>query len=296
MTSLDKDLQANKSNLEGFFSISKRVRAYLPNVLSGAVDKNGYTIYVSEVAGSKRYLRPINKSLYIQDDSLFEQSYATFLQTVSKMKAKTFSFDNNEKNNINSFLYTVQQSIGAGLDLMVGSNSARKHAGNRFEELIRAVFTAIGIANKRIVLRIPYDTGKGKKIYKCENDLVLSPYETVFSTPEQLDEKEIVVSVKTTSKDRMGKMFIDKILLEKFVKHPQKVIGIFNNDVQRKNNNGISFTLASGLFMVYTKFLTEIEGIYYLDPPPAALKEPYSQYMKPFSELLTHDIATLLLP
>jgi hypothetical protein len=296
MTPLDKDLQKNKNSLEDFFNIAKRVRAYLPNVLSDSVDKNGYTIYVSEVAGSKRYLRPVNKSLYIQDDMLFEQSYTAFLKAVSKIKSKELHFDENEKNNINSFLYTIQQSIGAGLDLMVDPNSARKHVGNRFEELIRAVFTAIGISNKRIVLRIPYDTGEGEKIYKCENDLVLSPYEKVVSTPEQLDEKEIVVSVKTTSKDRMGKMFIDKILLEKFVKHPQKVIGIFNNDVQRKRNNDISFTLVSGLFMVYTKFLTEIEGVYYLDPPPIALKEPYNRYMKPFSELITTDIFNLMIP
>jgi len=295
MISLDKDLQKNKNSLEDFFNISKRVRAYLPNVLSYSVDKNGYTIYVSDVAGSKRFLRPINISLYIQDDSLFEQSFNAFLQTVSKIKSKELHFDENEKNNINSFLYTIQQSIGAGLDLMVDPNSARKHVGNRFEELIRAVFSAIGISNKRIVLRIPYDTDEGEKIYKCENDLVLSPYENVISTPEQLDEKEIVVSVKTTSKDRMGKMFIDKILLEKFVKHPQKVIGIFNNDVQRKRNNDISFTLVSGLFMVYTKFLTEVEGVYYLDPPPTAMKEPYCKYMKPFSELITQDIFELLI-
>jgi hypothetical protein len=189
MTSLDKDLQSNKSSLEDFFNISKRVRAYLPNVLSGSVDKNGYTIYVSEVAGSKKYLRPINKSLYIQDDELFEQLYNTFLQTISKIKFQELHFDESEKKNINSVLYTIQQSIGAGLDLMVDPNSARKHVGNRFEELIRAVFTAIGISNKRIVLRIPYDTDEGEKIYKCENDLVLSPYENVFSTPEQLDGK-----------------------------------------------------------------------------------------------------------
>lgn len=296
MISLDKDLQENKNCIEDFFDIAKRVRIYLPNVLSGSVKKNGYIIYVSDVAGSKRYLRPINESLYIEDDKLFEQAYEIFLNTVSKIRMKVSDFDTDEKKNIDSFLYTVQQSIGAGLDLMVDPNSARKHVGNRFEELIRVVFRLIGISNKRIVLRIPYETDEGEKIYKCENDLVLSPYEKVASTAEHLDEKEVVVSVKTTSKDRMGKMFIDKILLEKFVKHPQKVIGIFNNDVQRKKNNDISFTLVSGLFMVYTKFLTKIEGVYYLDPPPAALKEPYNRHMKPFSELITNDISVLLIP
>ena len=296
MTSLDKDLQKNKKSLIDFFNTSKRVRAYLPNVLSNSVEKNGYTIFVSDVAGSKKYLRPIKKSLYIQDDNLFEQSHFDFMQTVSKIKGQNLSFSEGEKMNVNAFLYTIQQSIGAGLDLMVDPNSARKHVGNRFEELIRAVFTEIGVANKRIVLRIPYETEDGIKIYKCENDLILSPFDKVTSTPEQLNEKEIVVSVKTTSKDRMGKIFIDKILLEKFVKHPQKVIGIFHNDVQRKNNNDISFTLVSGLFMVYTKFLTEIEGVYYLDPPPVALKQPFKRFMKPFSELITQDIFKLLVP
>jgi len=92
----------------------------------------------------------------------------------------------------------------------------------------------------------------------------------------------------------MGKMFIDKILLEKFVEHPQKVIGIFLNDVQRKESDNISFTLVSGLFMVYSKFLTKLEGVYYLDPPPVTKKKPYSGYMKPFSELITKDIYEIL--
>ena len=138
MISLDKDLQKNKNSIEEFFDIAKRVRVYLPNVISTSVKKNGYIIYVSDVAGSKKYLRPINESLYIHDDRQFEEAYDMFLQTVSKVKSKESSFDVDEKNNINSFLYTIQQTIGAGLDLMVDPNSARKHVGNRFEEIGRA--------------------------------------------------------------------------------------------------------------------------------------------------------------
>ncbi len=179
-----------------------------------------------------------------------------------------------KENVIDKTIYTIQQSIGAGLDLLVNPNSARKHVGNRFEELIKVIFTEIGVANKMIVLQIPYKAGEGTKTYKCENDLIISPFESVKSSSNSLDENEVVVSVKTTSKDRMGKMFIDKILLERFVEHPQKVIGIFLNDVQRKESDNISFTLVSGLFMVYSKFLTELEGVYYLDPPPNANKKP----------------------
>jgi len=76
--------------------------------------------------------------------------------------------------------------------------------------------------------------------------------------------------------------------------HEQKVIGIFLNDVQRKESNNISYTLVSGFFMVYTKFLTPLEGVYYLDPPPNAGKAPFNEHMKPLSELLVEDIVGLL--
>ena len=140
-----------------------------------------------------------------------------------------------------------------------------------------------------MTLQIPYETDEDTKIYKCENDLILSPFKKVKSTSTDLDENEIIVSIKTTSKDRMGKIFIDKLLLEKFVGHPQKVIGVFLN-VQRKESNNISYTLVSGLFMVYSKFLTKLDGVYYLDLPPKAEKSPYNKLIKPFSELLVKDI------
>ena len=293
MISLDKDLQKPKYNLEDFGKITNRILGYLPNVLSGYQDKNGYRIYSSEIAGTKKYIRPLNRSLFIDNNSKFSDYFEKLKTVFQKIKSEK-SISESENNLINSTVYTIQQSVGAGLDLLVNPNSARKHVGNRFEELIRVIFTEIGIANKSLVLQIPYETDEGIKTYKCENDLILSPYNEVKSDSSSIDSHEIVVSIKTTSKDRMGKMFIDKILLERFVDHPQKVIGIFLNDVQRKESNNISFTLVSGLFMVYTKFLTKLDGIYYLDPPPNAVKKPYSNYMKPFSNLITHDIKQLL--
>lgn len=294
MISLSQDLQEKKNSLVEFESITVRVLEYLPNVLSEFKVKNGYKIHSSQIAGTTKYVRPINQRLFIYSSNDFRTKLIDFRTVIKKLKNKHDDWEDWEKELIDSVLYTIQQSIGAGFDLLANPNSARKHVGNRFEELVKAIFTEIGIANKRTVLQIPYKTDEGEKTYKCENDLILSPYSKVKSTNKHLDEHEIVVSAKTTSKDRMGKMFIDKMLLERFVNHDQKVIGIFLNDVQRKENNNISFTLVSGLFMVYSKFLTELEGVYYLDPPPNALKEPFNKYMKPFSELVTKDIWKLL--
>ncbi len=293
MTPLDKDLQEVKISLYNFYELTKRVLQYIPNVLNHHEEKNDYIIYSSQIAGTIKYIRPINKNLFFQDIKEFEDNFAKLKLIFKKISEGEFiPFD--EKKIIDKTIYTIQQSIGAGMDLLVNPNSARKHVGNRFEELIKCVFNEIGIVNKKLVLQIPYETDEGTKTYKCENDLVISPFKQVKSTSRSLHVNEVVVSIKTTSKDRMGKMFIDKILLERFVNHPQKVIGIFLNDVQRKQTDNVGFTLVSGLFMVYSKFLTELEGVYYLDPPPNALRKPYSQYMKTFSELITNDLKLIL--
>ena len=292
MLPLDKDLQKVKSSINDFFEITNRVLDYFPNVINNTIEKGDYLISSSNIAGTIKFLRPINRKLFIQEKNVFNDYFQRLILIFENIRNKK-NVTEEDKIIIDRVIYTIQQSIGIGLDLMVNQNRARKHVGNRFEELIRVIFTEISVSNKRTVLQIPYETDEGQKIYKCENDLIISPFENVESTNKHLDENEIVVSIKTTSKDRMGKMFIDKILLERFVKHPQKVIGIFLNDVQRKEDNNISFTLVSGLFMVYTKFLTTLEGIYYLDPPPNALKLPYSNHMKRFSDLITEDLEKL---
>ena len=202
MLPLDKDLQEHKTTFLEFKKITIRVLEYLPNVLSNFNEKNGYKIHSSLIAGTTRYIRPINQRLFIYSPAEFETSFSNFNLLVDKLKTKGQNWSSSEKELIDSVVYTIQQSIGAGFDLLVNPNSARKHVGNRFEELIKVLFTEIGISNKKTVLQIPYQTDEGQKTYKCENDLILSPYEGVRSTSKHLDENEIVVSVKTTSTER----------------------------------------------------------------------------------------------
>lgn len=294
MLPLATDLQIKKTSLDEFITLAKRVLEYSPNVLSGKKEKGNYYIYSSDIGNTKKFVRPINKLLFIPSSAGIDATAIKFREVIEKIKADT-AISKEEEFIIDSFLYTLIQSVGMGLDLLVESNSSKKHVGNRFEELIRSVFDEIGVFNKKGVTKIPYETAEGTKYYTCENDLILSPTQDLIAN-RGIDPSEVVISVKTTSKDRMGKIFMDKILLEKFVKHPVKVMGIFLNDVQRKNNNNISFTLVSGLFMVYNTFLTELEGVYYLDPPPNASVPPYNRHIKPFSKLLSEDLHQLLSP
>ena len=148
-----------------------------------------------------------------------------------------------------------------------------------------------------IGLRIPYNTDEGEKYYRCETDVIISPYKTVKSNALNIDPNEIVISLKTTTKDRMPKIFIDKILMERFLGHPVRMIGISQNDVQRKDTSGetkISYTFVSNLFMVYTKFLAELEGYYYVDIPKKATEKPFTRHIFPFSNLILKDVWKLL--
>ena len=245
---LDKKLQEKKCSLDDFKSVTLQVLAYLPAVITNYTYKRGYVINQSEQAGTSKFIRPIKTNSFLADPKEFEEQFDQMIALFGEIKSGERNFAQPQLNLIDKVIYTTQQALGADFDLLVKPNAARKHAGNRFEELIQFVFTAIGVANKKLVLQIPYETEQGQKVYKCENDLILSPYQEVISTSQMIDKNEVVVSIKTTSKDRMGKMFIDKLLLERFIGHEQKLIGIFLNDVQRKEADNISFTFVYGLY------------------------------------------------
>lgn len=294
MEPLSQQLLSSSENLRDFGRLTKRTLYHLPDVLNTSPDfKAPYRLPTASMGSTTKSLRPVNEEIFINEAEEFEEKFQAFLLILEKARNEK-TFDNSEYETVDQVSYTIQQSIGLGLDLWVNPNSARKHMGNRFEELIRAIFNELGVAHKRVVLKIPYETEEGTKTYKCENDLVLSPHSEVRSTSTFLDPDEVVLSVKTSSKDRLGKLFIDKMLMERFVGHRPKVVGIFLNDVQRKAEDNISYTLVSGLFMVYTNFLVPMDGLYYMDPPPNARQEPCNQHMKRFSQLVLEDLHQLL--
>ena len=297
MSSLSEDLQSPKNNIYEFRDLTLRVLNYLPDVLDEETEFNNYVICSSNIAGTRKSVRPFNKNLFIRNSNAFDEKYRDYEKIIERVIKKERKFSPQEYLLIDSIVYTMQQAMGIGLDLMVQVNSARKHIGNRFEELIRALLTSVKITSQKITLNIPYKTEDGNKFYRCETDVVISPYKSVRSDSSTIDPNEIVISLKTTTKDRMPKIFIDKVLMEKFVGHKVKVVGISQNDIQRKEGNGeikISYTFVSNLFMVYTKFLAQLEGYYYLDPPAKALTKPFNEHIFTFSKFLLADVWRLL--
>jgi hypothetical protein len=296
MSSLVDDLKSSKNTLNEFREIAERSLNYMLDMIDETIIYNDYKICSSTTAGTRKTIRPLNMNLFIADANQFKQEYNEFEKCLLKIREKSYNFQKENEILIDRVVYTIQQAIGVGFDLVVESNSARKHVGNRFEELIRTIFRSLDIKLKKIVLSIPYHTEQGESYYKCETDIVLSPFDKVKSTSLMIDPNEIVISLKTTTKDRMPKIFIDKLLMEKFLDRPVKMVGISQNDIQRKEGAKptVNTTFVANLFMVYTQFLTDLNGYYYMDLPHRAKEEPFNRHIFRFSKLITKDVWDLL--
>ena len=83
---------------------------------------------------------------------------------------------------------------------------------------------------------------------------------------------KIIGSVKTSSKDRLDKIFVDKFLLAKLTGKNIPHVAIFLNDVQRKGKSpkeyGVNSTFLPGHFKGYTVKLNPMDGVYYFDIRP----------------------------
>ncbi len=159
---------------------------------------------------------------------------ATFLNAEQQFKQVLEQLKCGEKpenvlrQNVIRTIYTIQQSIGATLDaLPTGkSNQARKVNGDLFERLIRLLIVSIGIDCVSGTMQVPIRNAIGEELFRSsyQHDLLIS----------KNSELKIIGSVKTSSKDRIDKVFMDKFLYNKLTETDLPHIAIFLNDVQRK--------------------------------------------------------------
>jgi hypothetical protein len=129
----------------------------------------------------------------------------------------------------------------------------------------------------------------------------------LFNTTYQHDllisednELKIIGSVKTSSKDRIDKIFVDKFLYNKLTSTALPHIAIFLNDVQRKktkhqNRYGINATFLPGHFKAYTIKLNPLDGVYYCDIRPNMITDGLlSQHIQTIDNFFYRDIWNLL--
>ncbi|MDR1981718.1 MAG: hypothetical protein LBQ39_08910, partial [Tannerellaceae bacterium] len=165
------------------------------------------------------------------------------------------------------------------------SNTARKLNGDLFENFIRLIIQEIGIACRSGVIQLPvYIDNEIAFNMSYQHDLII----------ENDGEIKVIGSVKTSSKDRLDKIFIDKFLYNKLTEKATPHIAIFLNDVQRKGKEpkyGINATFLPGHFKGYTVKLNPLDGVYYCDIRPNMQTENIlKDHIRTFDNLLIEDI------
>ena len=193
---------------------------------------------------------------------------------------------------VNRSVYTIQQSIGAALDALPAgkSNTARKINGDLFERFIRLLLLRVGIECTSGVVKVPVKVdGADEFMMSYQHDLIIKSGALV----------KIIGSVKTSSKDRLDKIFVDKFLLAKLTGKDIPHVAIFLNDVQRKGKTpkdyGVNATFLPGHFKGYTVKLNPLDGVYYFDIRPNMLTENIlKDHIRTFDHFLFKELWRLL--
>lgn len=282
--------KTNFVDLKAFVKFSSEYLEYIADNLQAVIisqNENHYQFYQYKKEGNFQISRPINSNLMYKSDDFLHASneYIQILKNIKNIDKK----DSSIREIINNGTYTIQQSIGCALDgLPAGqSNTARKLNGDLFEHFIRLIIRELGIDCKSGVIQVPV-IAEGEALFNMsyQHDLIIG----------NGDDVKVIGSIKTSSKDRIDKIFIDKFLYNKLTEKTTPHIAIFLNDIQRKktsteNQYGVSATFLPGHFKGYTVKLNPLDGVYYCDIRPNMRTESIlKDHIKTFDHLLLEDI------
>lgn len=279
----------NKDNFlkpTDYINFAKQYLEYITDNLQAVIvskNENHYRFFQYKEEASFNVTRPIN-SLLMYNFADFEKQSAEFLKILTDVEAND-SEENREI--INRTIYTAQQCIGATLDALPAnrSNTARKINGDLFERFIRLIIATVGVSVTDGTVAIPVKVDDETGFFmKYQHDLIIKVDEEI----------KAIGSVKTSSKDRIDKIFVDKFLHNKLTEKDTPHFAVFLNDVQRKGadgNYGINSTFLPGHFKGYTIKLNPLDGVYYCDIRPNMLTQNIlKDHIKTFDNFLFTDI------
>ncbi|MBI3653089.1 MAG: hypothetical protein HY231_18840 [Acidobacteria bacterium] len=295
-------------NLNDYFILGNSFLSFLQQASLTRIispSQSNYIFYQYDHDANHRITRPLNKDLFLESPHDFEsarENFLDFLNDLRRYNERAATLKKNRKylasKEINKVIYTMQQSIGSIGDSFDNSNQSRKRIGQLFENLVKLVLKEMGLECEPRTISIPIPDYEGYRM-PYELDLVFSRDKAILTTEtEYIHQSEIVGSVKTTSKDRIDKIFLDKFLLTKLLERKVPVIAIFLHDVQRAQRGnsifGIASTFKSNHFLGYTVALNKLDGVYYVDPrPEMTVNERLREQIHDFQQLLVKDLWTL---
>jgi hypothetical protein len=257
-----------------------------------AQNENSYLFFQYNDEGGYNITRPLNSNLMLSAEN-FSAAKINFLQTIDQLRNQSLP-SAASRANFNCSIYSIQQAIGATLDALPAgmSNQARKVNGDLFERFIRLLIVELGIDCVSGTVQVPIKDAAGNELCKAsyQHDLML----------KQNGELKVIGSVKTSSKDRIDKVFLDKYLYSKLTECDLPHVAIFLNDVQRKktrreNSYNVSSTFLPGHFKAYSIKLNALDGVYYCDVRPNMETDEFlASHIKTIDNFFCTDMRELL--
>lgn len=282
--------KSNFNTLKDYIDYCINFLHYIKTELQAVIisqNELNYCFYQYGKDGNYNISRPINKDLMFSLEDIDKLSN-DFTRIISNIKAISSNLDF-ERSILCKSIYTIQQSIGAILDALPSgkSNNARKINGDLFERLICLLINSAGVKCAAGKIKIPI-TVKGEKPFTMDyqHDLVIYKEDVI----------RLIGSIKTSSKDRIDKIFFDKYLYSRLTETTTPYIAIFLNDVQRKvttleNKYGISSTFLPGHFKAYTFKINPLDGVYYCDIRPNMISDEFlKRYIKTIDKFFFDDL------
>lgn len=246
-----------------------------------AQNENNYRFFQYRRDGEYNITRPVNGDLFLSlsDYDSIARNLETTLEHICDIK-----YDELNRKYLNNFIYTTQQSIGCALDALPSSktNTSRKVNGDLFERLIQLIIKKLGfsIESETLSVKVPNST----ESMKYQNDIEIKINGEIVA----------IGSVKTSSKDRIDKIFLDKLMYNRLTQTDTPHFAIFLHDVQRAGkepNYKIGQTFLTGHFKAYTIGLNPLDGVYYCDLRPIMKTDVLlKEHIKTLDYLLCEDI------
>ena len=246
-----------------------------------AKNENNYRFFQYRRDGEYNITRPVNSELFFKLGE-YENIALDFEKSLANIR--DIKDDEEARRNINNFIYTTQQTIGCALDALPSSktNTSRKVNGDLFERLMQMIIGQLGFTIDSETLSVPVPKSMEKMNY--QNDIEIKVKGEIVA----------IGSVKTSSKDRIDKIFLDKLMYNRLTNTDTPHFAIFLHDVQRAGkepNYKIGQTFLTGHFKAYTIGLNPLDGVYYCDLRPIMKTDDLlKEHIKSLDYLLCEDV------
>ncbi len=274
--------------IEDYMEFSKYYLEFISTELQAEIiaqNENNYCFFQYRRDGEYNITRPVNSNLFLRLSN-YEDIAGSFVHTLENIR--DIKENKIKRKYVNDFVYTTQQSIGCALDALPSSktNTSRKVNGDLFERFMQLVMKNLGFSIDSEILNVKVPDSN--ETMKYQNDIEIKINGEIVA----------IGSVKTSSKDRIDKIFLDKLMYNRLTQTDTPHFAIFLHDVQRAGrepNYKVGQTFLTGRFKAYTIGLNPLDGVYYCDLRPLMKSDQLlRKHIKSLDCLLCEDIWTYI--